>query len=264
MPVPHVLDLPGSCNLRDFGGYATCDGRRVRVGRLLRSGALSRLTPAAVAALRELGVRAVCDLRRTEERRLHPNPSLGEKCRAFEWESSTEISPLHQRGFAESATLEVARAAMVEMYTQLPFRLQPRLAGAFAAILHAGEGATLVHCAAGKDRTGVAVALVLSALDVPREDIVADYLYTNDAVDLEALFRSLRTDEGARAASDASAIGTLSPVARRAVLDAHPDYLAATFASIERRHGSIERYLAQELQLGPAVLRDLRQRLLTD
>lgn len=263
MPVPRVLDLPGSCNLRDFGGYATSDGHRVRSGRLYRSGALSRLTPAAVAALHELGVRAVCDLRRTEERRLHPNPSLGVRCRAFEWETATEISPIRDRGFAESPTVETARAAMIEMYEHLPFRLQPRLAGAFAAILHAGEGATLVHCAAGKDRTGVAVALVLSALGVPRESIVADYVYTNSAVDLEALFCSMRTDEDTGPATDASAIRALSPVARRAVLDAHPSYLAATFASIETRHGSVERYLAEELALGPGVLSDLRRALLT-
>lgn len=261
MTQPRVFDLPGSCNLRDFGGYDTTDGRRVRAGRLLRSGVLHKLTPAAVAELRAMDVRAVCDLRRAEERRLHPNPVFGDACRTFEWDSAVESSPIRERSFAESPSLEDARRAMVGMYERLPYLLQPRLAGAFAAIAHAGEGAALIHCSAGKDRTGVAVALVLEVLGVPRETIVADYVYTNEATDLAA---QLLGDgaPGAGLAATAAPILALPTLARTAVLEAHPSYLAAAFAAIDARHGSVERYLREELQLDAALPAELRRRLL--
>lgn len=263
MPKPRLLDLPGSCNLRDFGGYATVDGRAVRTGRLYRSGVLARLTPEAVATLRGLDVRAVCDLRRTDERRLNPNPSVGDRCRAFEWDTAQETSPIRSRSFAESPSVEAARAAMVEMYERLPFVLQPRLAGSFAAISHAGEGATIIHCSAGKDRTGVAVALVLHVLGVPRETIVADYLYTNEAVDLEAQLLGHR-DEGLGLSAEAAPILALPAYARRALLDADPSYLDAAFAAIESRYASVECYLAGELGVGAATIDGLRHTLLAD
>jgi protein-tyrosine phosphatase len=258
---PRVLALEGSCNLRDFGGLATTDGRHVREGRLLRSGVLHRLTPSAVDALRAMDLRSVCDLRRTEERQLHPNPAFGDACRAFEWDSRVESSPMRERGFAASPTLEDARAAMVGMYQRLPYVLQPRLAGAFAAIAHAGHGATLIHCSAGKDRTGVAVALVLEMLGVPREAIVADYVYTNEAVDLAEQLLGDGT-AGAGLAATAAPILALPPVARAAMLEAHPTYIAAAFAAIEARHGTVERYLLDELRLDATLPVELRRRLL--
>lgn len=83
MHTTRVLDLPGSCNLRDFGGYATRDARCVRLGRLFRSGTMTRLAPSSVAALRGYGLRAICDLRRTDERQRQPNPDFGADVRAL-------------------------------------------------------------------------------------------------------------------------------------------------------------------------------------
>jgi protein-tyrosine phosphatase len=179
----------------------------------------------------------------------------------FEWETAVETSPIRDSGFVASTTLESARAAMVQMYERLPFVLKPRLVGAFHAIVHAGEGATIIHCTAGKDRTGVAVALVLDTLGVPRETIVADYLYTNEAVDLGARLLG-EGIHGAGVAATDEPIRALRDHARAAVLEAHPTYLAATFAAVESRHGSIERYLREELQLEPELLEELRRRLL--
>jgi protein-tyrosine phosphatase len=218
MPAPRILQLGGSCNLRDFGGYDTADGRRVRRGRLLRSGVLHHLTPAAVTSLQTLPLRAVCDLRRTEERRLHPNPAFGPEVRRLEWESSVESSPIRERSFAASATVEEARAAMMAMYVRIPFVLQPRLAGVFEALGHAGDGAIVVHCTAGKDRTGVAAALVLAALGVPRSTLVTDYVLTNEAVDLRAHLLGERSS-GVGLAATADPIRALPPVAREAVLE---------------------------------------------
>jgi protein-tyrosine phosphatase len=262
MTAHRVLRLDGSCNLRDFGGYATAGGdARVRSGCLLRSGALDRLTPASVRTLQALGLRAVCDLRRADERTLRPSPDFGPRVRTFEWAATVESSPIRDRRFAESPSLEDARTAMTAMYRRIPFLLQPRLAGVFEALAHAAGGVVLVHCSAGKDRTGVAVALVLEALGVPRATVIEDYALTNVAVDLR---RQLLGDPatGLGLATTADPLRALPAPALEAVLDAHPSYVAAALEAVDARHGNVARYLHDELHLDGALLRRLRANLL--
>ena len=257
-----VLPLEGGCNFRDCGGYETTDGARVRWGRLYRSGVLTRLSPTAAAQVQALGVQAVCDLRRTAERVLHPNPSFGAGVRRFEWDSEQESSPIRDRAFANSHDVAEVHAAMLAMYERLPFGLQPRLAGVFAALDHAEQGAAIVHCTAGKDRTGGAVALVLESLGVRREAIVEDYTLTNTAVDLRAQLLG-RDGTGAGLAATAEPLLALSAIAQNAMLAAQPEYILASLRAIEARHGSVRRYLLDELAIEPRLLERLRARLLT-
>lgn len=262
MTPARVLPLVGGCNFRDCGGYETTDGARVRWGRLYRSGLMARLSTAAAAQVQALGVRAVCDLRRTTERALHPNPSFGAGIRRFEWDSEQESSPIRDRAFANSNDEAAVQAAMLTMYERLPFGLQPRLAGVFAALDHAAPGAAIVHCTAGKDRTGVAVALVLESLGVRREAIVEDYTLTNTAVDLRS--QLLGQDcTGTGLAATVESILALSATAQEAMLAARPEYILASLGAIEARHGSVRQYLLDELALEPALLERLRERLLT-
>jgi protein-tyrosine phosphatase len=147
------------------------------------------------------------------------------------------------------------------MYERIPYLLQPRLAGTFAALAEVEQGGFVIHCSAGKDRTGVAVALLLEALGVPREQVVADYVLTNEAVDLAAqLLGSGST--GAGLADTADSILSLPPIARAAVLDAHESYIVASFNAIEARHGSVAAYLRDELGIGSKTIDALRARLL--
>jgi protein-tyrosine phosphatase len=254
-----LLPLEGACNFRDFGGYQTSDGRRVRWRRLFRSGVMTRLQPAAMAALRDLDIRAVCDLRRTDERQRHPNPSFGPGVRQFEWDTLVETSPIRKPEFARSASIGEARAAMVGMYERIPYVLQPRLAGAFAALAQVEEGGFVVHCSAGKDRTGVAVALVLEVLGVPRDVVVADYVLTNEAVDLEAQLLG-KGGTGVGLAGTSAPILALPPIARTAVLDAHESYILASLETIDARHGSVQAYLRDELGLSRGLPDLLRAR----
>jgi protein-tyrosine phosphatase len=221
------------------------------------------LEPDAAAAIAARDLRAVCDLRRNAERERHPNPDFGPAVRRFEWDTALESSPIRDREFAGTAAAEFAHATMVRMYQQMPFRLQPRFAGVFEALAHAGDGATIVHCTAGKDRTGVAIALVLSALDVPRDTIIADYVLTNKAVDLRArLVQQPAT--GAGLAASADPLLALTPTALDAVLAARPDYLLASLDAIEARHGSVRAYVRDELAVPESAIERLRDTLLED
>jgi protein-tyrosine phosphatase len=262
MTPARVLPLVGGCNFRDCGGYETADGARVRWGRLYRSGLLARLSAAAAAQVQALGIRAVCDLRRTTERALHPNPSFGAEVHRFEWDSEQESSPIRDQAFANSTDAAAVQAAMLTMYERLPFGLQPRLAGVFAALDHAAPGAAIVHCTAGKDRTGVAVALVLESLGVRRDEVVEDYTLTNTAVDLRSQLLG-RDGSGAGLAATAEPILALSAMAQEAMLAARPEYILASLNAIDARHGSVRQYLLDELALEPAMLERLRERLLT-
>jgi protein-tyrosine phosphatase len=261
MSRPRVLNLEGGCNFRDCGGYETVAGGHLRWGRLYRSGLLAALSPAAAMEVQSLGVRTICDLRRTAERELHPNPHFGTDVQRFEWNTEAESSPIRDRAFGEATELQVVHEAMLRMYARMPFALQPRLAGAFLALDQAGQGAAIVHCTAGKDRTGVAVALLLDALGVRREAIVEDYVLTDTAVDLHAQLLG-REGTGAGLAATADALRALSPVARQAMLAAKPEYIQASLAAVEQRHGSVAAYLQDELGIETALLERLRERLI--
>jgi protein-tyrosine phosphatase len=261
MTPTRVLPLAGGCNFRDCGGYGTLQGTRVRWGRLYRSGLMRGLEPEAAASVAALGLRSVCDLRRNAERARDPNPDFGPQVRRFEWDTGQEASSILDQEFMHEDAAARAQARMVRMYARMPFELQPRFAGVFAALAHAAGGATIVHCTAGKDRTGVAIALVLSMLDVPREVIVEDYVLTNQAVDLRAQLLQ-RKAAGAGLAADAEPLLSLTPAALDAVVAARPDYLLASFDAIEARHGTVADYVRDELAVPAAAIDQLRATLL--
>jgi hypothetical protein len=141
MTPARVLPLKGGCNFRDCGGYETTDGGRVRWGRLYRSGLMTRLSPAAAAQVQALGVRAVCDLRRTAERALHPNPSFGAAVRRFEWDSvafKAGVAPgmiivaVNGKAYTHGRLQEALKAAKAD--PKLPTELLVRSADTFSTV----------------------------------------------------------------------------------------------------------------------------------
>jgi protein-tyrosine phosphatase len=247
-----IVGFEGARNLRDLGGYPADDGRRVRWGVLYRSGALSGLAAAGWEALRARGVRAVCDLRTVREREADPFPHAGEDglayragdCRA----SFAELGETIRSGFP---TGEAARAGMIAGYRELPFEMAPAYRPLFAC-LKAGETPLVFNCVAGKDRAGGAAALILTALGVPRETVVEDYLLTNQVYDVEATLRGPR--EG-RLARYPEAVGAAIARADRA-------YLEAALEAVDARCGGIEGFLESVLDVGAGDLRRIRDRLL--
>jgi protein-tyrosine phosphatase len=168
-----LLPLQGGRNFRDLGGYRATDGRQVRWGRLFRSGAMSGLTEADMGYLSALGVKVICDLRSNQERASQPNPFIkagGPAVIATDYPMmASSLAGIAQAGSREAA-IDVFAAA----YVQFAEVLTLQYADMFAR-LKEGEAPLVFNCSAGKDRTGMAAALILSVLDVPRETILADY-----------------------------------------------------------------------------------------
>lgn len=243
--MPRIPTLEGACNFRDFGGYTTTDGRRVRWGRLFRSGAMHRFTAADRQQVAGLGVRIVCDLRRPGERERQPDPDFGPAVAQLVWDDSQEGGIGRLMPEAASITPAMARKLMIRHYADMPTRLAPHARGLLRALAQDAGAPAIVHCTAGKDRTGFVAGLLLEALGVPRETVLEDYLLTNDVVDLRA---QLRDDEtGLGIPQGRSYLDEMPDDALAATLAADADYLLAAFATIDAAYGSVQRYLQEAL-----------------
>jgi protein tyrosine/serine phosphatase len=257
-----VLPLAGVHNFRDYGGYTVAGGGRLRHGVLFRSGQHLEATADDLAAVDALGIANVIDLRGDNERLLYPcrrAPGFAAAVLYMPGETTGAGSAPHveaaavQPDAAESLAAGAAAEARLRMtasYAVMPFR--PVLAGSFShyfAALGRGEGASLVHCLAGKDRTGLAVALLQALMGVHADDIMEDYLLTNTAGDVER-----RIEAGGRLVR-AHASVPLDDAAVRVVMSVEPAYLDTAFAAIRERHGSVEAYAEAMCGVTP-VLRE--------
>lgn len=257
-PAP-ALALEGASNFRDFGGYATIDGFRVRRGVLFRSNKLSMLTEADHRRLDEAGIRTIFDLRLEDERTRDPtawsHPEL-----VIETYPPRKKRRLVDMAREYPATPEGAVQLMHEFYAKMPHSMT-HMFSSIIRRLAAGGAPCVIHCSAGKDRTGVAVATVLAALGVGREAIVTDYVVTREVWKPEADM-ARPTNAAGDTGNIVEVRGRYPPEARAAMVDAAPSYIAAALDSAEERYGSIERYLAEALELEPEIFVALRKNLL--
>jgi protein-tyrosine phosphatase len=245
-----VLALEGVHNFRDYGGYATAGGGRLRAGVLFRSGQHVGATADDLSALDALALTSVIDLRGESERRSWPcarGPGFAAQVLFAEGETAGAGGAAHAVAARDVRTAEDAHAAMRDLYAFMPLRpnLQAALRHYFAALADR-PGASLVHCFAGKDRTGLAVALLHRLLGVHRDDMVADYMLTNTAGDGER-----------RIAAGAESIRRSRPQASeqaiRVLMKVHPAWLDAALATVERDFGAVEDYAAHVLGVDGAM-----------
>src|SRR5450432_2474417 len=178
----HVA-LEGVENFRDFGDYPTAGGRRLKTGLLYRSASHGRATPTDLETIAALNIAVVVDLRRRGERlrdppRRHPafvgeviENDLGDEGEDS-WQAHIRRSDLSETSF---------RRYLMDYYRDAPFEARHiDLFGRYFRAVAKAEGAVLIHCAAGKDRTGLLAALTHHLAGVRSADILADYLLTND------------------------------------------------------------------------------------
>ncbi|MGW4275972.1 tyrosine-protein phosphatase [Streptomyces seoulensis] len=253
--------LAGVRNFRDVGGLPTVDGRRVRHGVLFRSGHLAHATAEDAVFLASLGLHTIFDFRNAADRRLegpdvelpgvrNVNLPLSDPADGAEFWKMVRDGDLDQL----RAILADGKGAdrMIASYRTI---VKERT-GEHARVLHAlaeDSVPALMHCAAGKDRAGLSIAVTLLALGVERDAIVADYLESN------AKHRRYKVRRSGASASAYSpeVMELLSPL-----FDARAEYLTAALETVEETWGGVDAYLEQGLGLAPATRERLRARLL--
>ncbi|MFC4034658.1 tyrosine-protein phosphatase [Streptomyces polygonati] len=260
-------ELAGVRNFRDVGGLPTSDGRRVRRGVLFRSGHLAHATAEDAAFLTGLGLHTVFDFRSGDDIALEGPDTVLAGTRNLNMPLS---DPAEGAGFwrvVRDGDLAALRellgggkgeARMAEAYRKIVLERTGEHSRMLALLTDPENPAipALLHCAAGKDRAGTSIAIILLALGVPRPAIEADYLRSNAR---NHRYKVVRGDGSTGAAIDPAIRELL-----RSLFEARVEYLRAAFATIEERWGSVDRYLAEGLGLTPERHARLKERLLTD
>lgn len=253
-----LISFEGIENFRDFGGYETSMGR-VRRGLLYRSGNHASASEGDLTRLAGLRLKAIVDLRRRLERDLEPTRRGSDDTVRFVMTDVDGDAPIEWPDFLRSSDLteHSFRSNMLEFYGTAMF--MPRHLDIFSRYFHelAGvDGPLLVHCAAGKDRTGIICALTHHVLGVHRDDIVGDYLLTNHPPRIEARVPVVQEQIYARTGrklSDAAALAAITVI---------PEYLECAFESMRAASGSVDIYLERSLGMSSILRARIRERLL--
>lgn len=253
------LDTVGIHNFRDYGGWRTQDGRQVRRGILYRSGQHVGATDEDLSLIDSLDIRTVIDLRGTSERTRNPCRRVdGFSGEVVFFDGETSSSPPHMDVDESVTTAAYARDRMLAVYTRMPEN--PAMQNMFARylnILADRDGASLVHCFAGKDRTGIAATLLLHILGVSPQDQMAEFLRTNSAPTLAVLREQSVPGIEARLGRK------VDDEAVRALLEVNEDYLARFHEIVEQMDGSLDGWLERRIGVDDTLRERLRNRLVT-
>lgn len=249
------LDFEGCHNFRAVAGWPARCGRRLGRGRLFRSDGLNLLSDKDQDLLRKLGIAQAFDLRASAEIERAPsrwpaaiNPIIWA---GAESAAEADIGALMQREKLDAAAF---REAMCSVYSRFPDDLAEAVRALSAGLLAESGGASLVHCTAGKDRTGFAIAMILHAVGVARDDVMAEYLLSNARFDAACV--RFNTD------GRLDRVEALAPGAITALVGVHPEYLYAAEQRIEADFTSIETWLEMRAGLNAERRARLADRLL--
>jgi protein-tyrosine phosphatase len=235
----------GCWNTRHLGGYKTEDGQMTYHGALIRSGNMARLTSNGKTAVIASGVSYILDLRSAFELDIEANP--------FAAYDATEPMYLHlplmDEDNLEAIRLVNTATSTLYMYQLMLEHFKPNIARIIRSIAEAPPGAVVVHCHAGKDRTGLVIALVLRLVGVSLADIAEDYalsdVYLQDQYQ-EMLQRELDTEKRALLATQ---------------LTSRPETMLEMFEHIDRHYGSLELYL-ENCGVDVGTLQRIKKRLI--
>ena len=258
--IRHIV-LKGAPNFRDLGGYETADGHRVVWGKLYRAGSLAKLTEEDYAQLNSLGIQLVCDFRTADERKAEPTTWQGTSPTIELLPIGEEDGAMGLSAFAELLRKRVSpdqmKAELVNFYAKVPIAAANQYRQAFRQIL-AQDAPVLWHCSAGKDRTGVFSAFLLSLLGVPQDTVVADYELTN-----RYYFDERRLPMMAAGIRGMMHLNfDVDPEILRPALRAEPEYIQAAFTALEAKYGTFDRYRREALGISDEQVRVLRKRYL--
>jgi protein-tyrosine phosphatase len=243
LPVRH-LNLAGASNFRDLGGYPARDGRTVRWRQIFRSNHLGHLTEADIEVLRGLGIRSAFDFRGTEERAAALCGISEIAVHSLPIEPTVVASLRAQLASGAPLSSAAALDVMQNSYRNYVRQNTPSFRALFSHLLE-DRAPLVIHCTAGKDRTGFACALILHALGVSDDVIAEDYLLTN---------RFYRRDP--------SASSDLPEEVKQVLASVQASFLAAAFEAIGTDYGNLENYLSDGLGLGAPERTEFQARYL--
>jgi protein-tyrosine phosphatase len=252
-PLKRFPAMSGGLNFRDLGGYDAA-GRRVRWNRLYRSGTTHTMTDDDLALLASRGIRYAYDLRSNGERRRHPNRLSSIEAIDYRFLDHEHIPGDLTRALRDATTLPGhSRSMMISLYERLPYDFRDAYRELFTHLAN-DELPLVFNCAAGKDRTGVAAALILIALGVSRDEVFEDYLLTERSFEqsCEIILRG----------NGAHLFAGIERAVWEPVMRTDAVYLEAMLERLNLAHGSVENYFAQELKLSEQTLDRIRANLL--
>ncbi len=251
------MPLEGTLNLRDLGGYPGLGGRTVRWGLVFRSDALHALTDADRDALRRIGLRVIYDLRKAHERARQPT-ALTVDHGHRDVHLPVDDDPMAEPGrdlmdqILDGTLPEADDAYVIDIYASVLLKGAAAYGRLLTHLTEDGGLPALFHCAAGKDRTGIAAALLLSVLGVDEETILDDYELTN-------IYRSNRRIEELRPLIESAGVDVEKV---RPFLSARRPVMEATLRHLHDDHGGVEPYLLGPAGVSASTLARLRDLLL--
>lgn len=244
-----VIHLKGTTNTRDIGGYQAGDMSTLRWGQIIRSDKLSKLTGKDFQKLEDIGLKTVIDLRTQKEHDESPTVWKGDNPPQFfhfpvgdsnnDWFTS-QRKMMKKNRFTQEQSLE----HMTEGYRMILDEGTSSYRKLMEVVLDESNWPVLIHCNAGKDRSGVGVALILEALGVDRETIMEEYLLTNKISRIEdkAVFLSKESKNSSR--GNRFSKGT-SPSAWLPIVGVDAKMLETFYASVDEKYGSMDAYLTE-------------------
>ncbi len=244
-----VIDLEGTTNTRDIGGYQTSELGTLRWRQIIRSENLSRLTASDFQKLEEIGLKTVIDLRTKKEHDRSPTVWQGENPPRFfhfpvgdannDW-FKAQRRMMKRNRFTEEQSLEL----MVEGYRMIVEEGPPSYQKMMEVVLDQSNWPILIHCNAGKDRAGVAVTLILESLGVDRETIMEEFLLTNEIGRTEKKAILLSKESKKIGRGNKFGKGS-SPSAWSPIVGVRAEMLEAFYASVDENYGSMDAFLSE-------------------
>ncbi|MBT30185.1 MAG: hypothetical protein CMO01_11045 [Thalassobius sp.] len=249
-----LIHLDGTDNFRDLGGYKNKNGLTVKWGKLYRSGRLNNLSESDHEIISILKIKTIVDFRRKDEIEKHPNIlPVENKINSVNLPITSGVNGagLTRQILAGEKNIDVdGHEMMLNAYTFYSTKAQEEYKEFFRLLLKSDNCPLLFHCTAGKDRTGFAAAMLLSALDIPKEIIFEDYLLTNH-------FRKVFNEEKMAGAENDTELEII-----KSFVEVRNAYLEKSFQEIEQLSGSVENYLFSELKLGSEEINQLKRNFL--
>ena len=248
---PRQLPMSVTSNFRDYGGQLTAHGRQVVWGKLFRTGHMAEMSDADKRALLQLNIQTICDFRSDEEVSRQPSQlpaNLNPTAISVAPGSAVNLFSAINDEYIDEKTIDVF---MQDINRDLVISHQSSYRKMFNVLIEHAENSSIVHCSAGKDRTGFASLLILSALGVDSDAIMSDYLRTNEYLDIakEVDRWAVSHDKAVSAVQKGEPMKPINRKALALILKVKRSYLQAAIDTIDAQYGGIDNYLRTQMAL---------------